>query len=450
MQCSSSRKGKGVGRPWPFAAQIGAALLVLTLTTGLDIAADRALAGVGSQFSSGGSVRVSALPGASDFSAAASSIARIAQAQPLLTVEPGLVLRPGGSVALPARLATTAGQAGFNVVVRQVPGGVTISEAENVGSGVWLVRSGKLAQANIVAAPNAPAGAYQLGVALVSATGEIVLENRLALTVGSATATAQSPNVKFTTAEPKLAPEPKQRVAQAGKTWEQLLDKGGGAPSPQPSGRAASKSAPQKGEAQLLAYARHLVRECTTCHSLYGQDVGIPLMIGLSRDRFTETMDNYRTGKRDNQAMGDIARSLTNEETTALAIYLGRIRPPAPEEIASPRAAPAAPSPEIAAAKRSEPGAEERVGRWVARGRQLLEAGDIAQARLFFQRATEYGNAQAAVLMANSFDPNVLAWRPGMGLEAEPLKARQWYQLAAKLGAGTDAEKRLADLPTPR
>jgi cytochrome c553 len=378
------------------------------------------------------------------------SIVRLAQAQSVLSVDPNVTVKPGEPAKLPARFTAATGASVFNLVVRQLPEWLSLSDAEFVGSGVWLVRAARLQQVNLVAKPNAPAGPLTLAVSLVASSGEIVSESKLQVTVAGS---AGAPPTKASTASTAEAP---QRIAQAGKTWEQLVGPGQVAPpgkqAQPPRAAPVGPSAGTKSEAELLSHARFLVRECTTCHSLYGQDIGIPPMIGLSRDRFLETMDLYRTSKRDNQAMIDIAKSLTEDETQALAIYLGRIRPPAPEEAAalarSSRVA--LPAPQLNPARRADPGAQERVTRWVGRGKQLLDTGDIAQARLFFQRAADYGNAQAAVLMANSYDPNTLPWRPGMGLEAEPLRARQWYQLAVSLGAGSEAERRLADLPQPR
>ncbi|MGE0855892.1 MAG: hypothetical protein AB7L18_07380, partial [Hyphomicrobiaceae bacterium] len=159
-----------------------------------------------------------------------------------------------------------------------------------------------------------------------------------------------------------------------------------------------------------------------------------------------------------------IAKSLTEEQTRALALYLGRIKPAAPSDAtaanplgpsspapSSPGAPPSSPfeaAPSAAPVKRiTDDKTAARVARWIERGEAMLNAGDIAQARLLLERATEYGNPRAAFLMATSFDPNALPWRTGMGLVAEPLKAKRWYVMAKNLGAGSEADQRLADLP---
>ncbi|NJO22136.1 MAG: hypothetical protein HC868_03335 [Sphingomonadales bacterium] len=38
-------------------------------------------------------------------------------------------------------------------------------------------------------------------------------------------------------------------------------------------------------DAKLMAYGRHLARECTSCHRIDGIDNGIPSIVGLPPDR---------------------------------------------------------------------------------------------------------------------------------------------------------------------
>jgi hypothetical protein len=44
----------------------------------------------------------------------------------------------------------------------------------------------------------------------------------------------------------------------------------------------------------------------------------------------------------------------------------------------------------------------------LARGNALEATGDLARARLVFQRAVEAGNARAAFMLAETYDPIVL------------------------------------------
>ena len=69
------------------------------------------------------------------------------------------------------------------------------------------------------------------------------------------------------------------------------------------------------------------------------------------------------------------------------------------------------------------------------RGDSLLGKGDIASARLFYQRAAEAGNAQAALRLGNTYDPAFLE-RAQLRVHGDRALALFWYQRARELGAG--------------
>lgn len=75
----------------------------------------------------------------------------------------------------------------------------------------------------------------------------------------------------------------------------------------------------------------------------------------------------------------------------------------------------------------------------LARGRELLELGDVASARLLFERAAEGGDAQAALLVGETYDPVRLAVRGVIGLSGSAETAKGWYQRA--LAQGVDEAK---------
>ena len=70
----------------------------------------------------------------------------------------------------------------------------------------------------------------------------------------------------------------------------------------------------------------------------------------------------------------------------------------------------------------------------IDRGTQFLEAGDVAAARLLFNRAANAGDAVAAVAMGKTYDPALLADREVRGM-GDPEKARTWYEKAAAMGS---------------
>ena len=79
------------------------------------------------------------------------------------------------------------------------------------------------------------------------------------------------------------------------------------------------------------------------------------------------------------------------------------------------------------------------------RGRQLLEIGDVAAARLLFERAAEGGVAEAALLAGETYDPVRLAMRGVVGLRGSAETAKGWYERALAQGVN-DAHGPLAVL----
>ncbi len=83
---------------------------------------------------------------------------------------------------------------------------------------------------------------------------------------------------------------------------------------------------------------------------------------------------------------------------------------------------------------------DERRKKLFERGEQMLEAGDIASARAFFERLANSGVAEGALAMGNTFDPNYLRTLNVMGLKGDIAKAREWYEYAARLGSPQGAQ----------
>lgn len=85
----------------------------------------------------------------------------------------------------------------------------------------------------------------------------------------------------------------------------------------------------------------------------------------------------------------------------------------------------------------------------VARGNSLLALGDVAAARLFYERAAALGNAQAATLLGKTYDAGFLASIRATGITPDRALAVSWYRKGAALG---DAEsvRRLAVLTANR
>jgi hypothetical protein len=83
--------------------------------------------------------------------------------------------------------------------------------------------------------------------------------------------------------------------------------------------------------------------------------------------------------------------------------------------------------------------------RLLARGRSLLERGDLGPARAYLQRAADAGLGEAAIMLAETYDPETLPRFGFVGVSADPERAKQWYRRARELGV-TAAEDRLRRL----
>jgi hypothetical protein len=80
------------------------------------------------------------------------------------------------------------------------------------------------------------------------------------------------------------------------------------------------------------------------------------------------------------------------------------------------------------------------------RGRELIDVGDIASARLLLQRAADAREPQAAFALAGTYDPAVLSRVKAYGIAPDLAMARSWYEKAREFGS-SDAQRRLEQLP---
>jgi hypothetical protein len=97
-----------------------------------------------------------------------------------------------------------------------------------------------------------------------------------------------------------------------------------------------------------------------------------------------------------------------------------------------------APSTPAAPARTEE---QRRALRFITKGNELLAEGDIATARLYYQRGVDAGLHEGALAMAATFDPVELARLGALGIEGDTKTARRWYERARELGAPEAAER---------
>ncbi|MFM1815599.1 MAG: hypothetical protein RLZ98_2294 [Pseudomonadota bacterium] len=77
----------------------------------------------------------------------------------------------------------------------------------------------------------------------------------------------------------------------------------------------------------------------------------------------------------------------------------------------------------------------DRAIKLVEQGRKYLDLSNVAVARQFFRRAADLRYAQAALLLAQTYDPSTIAALSVPGLTPDVALARKWYEKAKVLGA---------------
>jgi TPR repeat protein len=129
------------------------------------------------------------------------------------------------------------------------------------------------------------------------------------------------------------------------------------------------------------------------------------------------------------------------------------MQPQAERQTSPTEHSPAAAREATAAAQRSTPEFVTRqldrdeLTSMLRRADDFIKSGDLSSARLLLRRAAEAGNVQAALTLAGTFDPNVLAALGLQGGAADIAMARLWYERAAQFGS-PEAPRRLRQLAT--
>ncbi|NOJ49546.1 hypothetical protein [Bradyrhizobium archetypum] len=97
---------------------------------------------------------------------------------------------------------------------------------------------------------------------------------------------------------------------------------------------------------------------------------------------------------------------------------------------------------EAAPVRRMDP---DELASLLKRAKGLLAIGDITSARLLLERAADAQEAEAALMLAGTYDPQVLGSQDLRSVTPDPAAAKLWYQKAAQLGS-PDAKRRLGQL----
>jgi len=178
--------------------------------------------------------------------------------------------------------------------------------------------------------------------------------------------------------------------------------------------------------------------------SLEAKPAAAPPPVALRRTELLPTV------ARDDEA-GAVTQSELSSQQRAKAARLAKLPdrlpdetasppPPAPAPAAAPAEAPQAAPPPAAAVRTLDP---EEIKLLIQQGEQFVAAGDLVTARVVFKRAADAGDAGAAMALAATYDPLMLARLGVVGVTADVEKARSWYQKAASLGS-SEATRRLS------
>jgi TPR repeat protein len=115
---------------------------------------------------------------------------------------------------------------------------------------------------------------------------------------------------------------------------------------------------------------------------------------------------------------------------------------PVPPPPASAATAPQMPAAEPSASAPAPELSPDELAALLSRGQQLAASGDIAAARLTLRPAAEARNGQAALALGATYDPVVLRSLGIMGVTPDVAMARSWYQKAKEYGSA-EAPRRL-------
>lgn len=126
-----------------------------------------------------------------------------------------------------------------------------------------------------------------------------------------------------------------------------------------------------------------------------------------------------------------ITRTRSQSSSARSATMTVRIGEPSGNQVA----APASSGSNTSAARQSE-------ARMMTRANELFKKGDVSGARAIYEYLATKGSAPAAIAMGETYDPSVLGKLFIKGLDANPEKAQEWYQMAEELGSG-EARSRL-------
>jgi len=211
---------------------------------------------------------------------------------------------------------------------------------------------------------------------------------------------------------------------------------GGGGGSVPPAAQLAA-AVPEPSQPQRSIAAPPLAAEPTGAEVAAARRTPPNAVASASPSR-DEIAAAYQTALKGNKVVGPepVARE-ASREVAALA--------PAAPVVAAVAPAVREPVPvtrEAAPVRRIDP---DELAVLLKRAKGLLAIGDITSARLLLERAADAQEPEAALMLAGTYDPQVLGSQDLRSITPDPDAARVWYQKAAQMGSA-DAKRRLGQL----
>ena len=210
---------------------------------------------------------------------------------------------------------------------------------------------------------------------------------------------------------------------------------GGGGGSGPPPAELAAAAVPEPGEMPQRIAAPPLAAEPTGAEFAAARRTPPNALASASpsRDEIAAAYQSALKGKVD--APEPVAREAARE--------VAAVTPAAPVVAVAPAVREPIPvTREAAPARRIDP---DELAALLKRAKSLLAIGDITSARLLLERAADAQEAEAALMLAGTYDPQVLGSQDLRSVTPDPAAARLWYQKAAQLGSA-DARRRLGQL----
>jgi hypothetical protein len=213
------------------------------------------------------------------------------------------------------------------------------------------------------------------------------------------------------------------------------LGGGGGGSAPPPAQLAAAVPEPPPQPARVAAPP--LAAEPAGAEMAAARRTPANAMASASPSR-DEIAAAYQSALKGKVAVPEpVAREASREVVAA-------INPVAPAVAAAPPVVrePAPVTQAAPPARRIDP---DELAALLKRAKGLLAIGDITSARLLLERAADAQEPEAALMLAGTYDPQVLGSQDLRSVTPDPAAARLWYQKAAQLGSA-DAKRRLGQL----